>query len=133
MSEHSLDCSILPTQKQERMMVETVSQVDREAAAAVLGGAAPDGLLDGRQDSLSLVQAFACHRAASEAHTLHVAEAVRDAAAEACREQQRDFLSPEYATGQPLSSFNERFACGECSKAIRALDIGRIVEGVGRG
>jgi hypothetical protein len=31
-----------------------------------------------------------------------------------------EFLSPEYATGQPLSSFNERFACGQVASAIRA-------------
>jgi hypothetical protein len=39
-----------------------VTQADREAAAELLGGAAPDGLLEGRQDSLSLVRAFARHR-----------------------------------------------------------------------
>lgn len=32
-----------------------------------------------------------------------------------------EFLSPEYATGQPFSSFNERFACEQVAKAIRAL------------
>ena len=31
-----------------------------------------------------------------------------------------EFLSPEYATGQPLSSFNERFACEQVASAIRA-------------
>ena len=36
-------------------------------------------------------------------------------------EQTRDgFLSEQYATGQPTSSFNERFACGQCAAAIRA-------------
>jgi hypothetical protein len=29
------------------------------------------------------------------------------------------FLSPEYATGQPMSSFSERFACGQVASAIR--------------
>lgn len=32
-----------------------------------------------------------------------------------------EFLSPEYATGQPLSSFNERFACEQVASAIRSL------------
>ena len=31
-----------------------------------------------------------------------------------------EFLSPEYATGQPLSAFNERFACEQVASAIRA-------------
>jgi hypothetical protein len=30
-----------------------------------------------------------------------------------------EFLSPEYATGQPLSSFQERFACAQVAAAIR--------------
>lgn len=46
-------------------MVE-VTPEDRKAAAAVLGGAAPDGLLEGRKDDLSIVQAFARHRIAAE-------------------------------------------------------------------
>jgi hypothetical protein len=29
------------------------------------------------------------------------------------------FMSEEYATGQPLSSFDERFACKQVAKAIR--------------
>lgn len=41
--------------------------------------------------------------------------------AKACEQQAKDFLSPEYATGQPLSSFSERFACGQCAEAICSL------------
>ncbi len=41
-----------------------VVQADREAAAALLGGATPDGLLEGKQDSLSLVQTLRDHRLA---------------------------------------------------------------------
>jgi hypothetical protein len=45
-----------------------------------------------------------------------------DAAVARCieiiREQQAVFLSPQYATGQPFSSFQERFACGRCIEAI---------------
>ena len=44
-----------------------VTQADRDRAAALLGGAAPDGLLEGRADSLSVVQAFATHRTQSRA------------------------------------------------------------------
>lgn len=36
-----------------------------------------------------------------------------------------EFLSPEYATGQPLSSFNERFACEQVASAIRAAGAGK--------
>jgi len=31
-----------------------------------------------------------------------------------------EFLSPEYATGQPFSSFSERFACEQVAAALRA-------------
>lgn len=44
-----------------------------------------------------------------------------EACAKACEEQALQFLSPEYATGQPLSSITERFACSQCASAIRAL------------
>lgn len=50
-------------------MVE-VTQADREAAASVLGGTTPDGLLDGRKDSLSIVQALAKHRQIPDTHVL---------------------------------------------------------------
>lgn len=33
--------------------------------------------------------------------------------------QKAIFMSPEYATGQPLSTFQERFACDQCIEAIR--------------
>jgi hypothetical protein len=36
-----------------------------------------------------------------------------------CEAQQKVFLSPQYAVNQPMSSFAERFACGQCAKAIR--------------
>jgi hypothetical protein len=49
-------------------------------------------------------------------------QALEDAA-KACEAQSNTFLSPEYATGQPLSSFNERFACKTCAAAIRALKV----------
>lgn len=37
-----------------------------------------------------------------------------------------EFMSDEYATGQPLSSFGERFACKQMSERIRALGTDRI-------
>jgi hypothetical protein len=46
--------------------------------------------------------------------------AAMEEAARICEEQQQTFLSPEYAVNQPMSSFAERFACGQCAKAIRA-------------
>jgi len=46
--------------------------------------------------------------------------AALEEAAQICERQAIDFLSPEYATGQPISSIQERFACTECASAIRA-------------
>lgn len=44
-----------------------VTQADRLRAADLLGGATPDGLLQGRKDDLSLIQALARHRIAHTA------------------------------------------------------------------
>ena len=44
---------------------------------------------------------------------------IMEEAARICERQQEIYLSPQYAIGQPLSSFAERFACGQCAKAIR--------------
>jgi hypothetical protein len=38
-----------------------------------------------------------------------------------CRDQQQVFLSPRYATDQPMSSVGERFACARCIEAIEVL------------
>lgn len=38
------------------------------------------------------------------------------------KRQQYAFLSPEYATGQPMSSFSERFACDRIIEALRRGD-----------
>ncbi|MDX3886321.1 MAG: hypothetical protein QHC65_18015 [Sphingomonas sp.] len=59
-------------------------------------------------------------KAAYEAAARHRIAAL-EAAAEACRQQEQDFLSPEYATGQPISSIQVRFACRECAAAILSL------------
>lgn len=45
--------------------------------------------------------------------------AERTRAAQACEEQAKAFLSPEYSYNQPLGSFCERFACEQCADAIR--------------
>lgn len=48
------------------------------------------------------------------------ADEARESAAKVCEEQAKAFLSPEYASGQPMSSLAERFACSECATAIRS-------------
>lgn len=40
-------------------------------------------------------------------------------AIEIVKAEEETFLSPLYATGQPLSSFNERFACRLIVKMLR--------------
>jgi hypothetical protein len=64
----------------------------------------------------------------SEAMNIHLDTAIRDArnaaleeAAKICDEQSAIFLSDTYATHQPISSINERFACGQIKEAILAL------------
>ena len=44
-----------------------------------------------------------------------------EAAAKVCEDQQQVFLSPQYATGQPMSSVGERIGCAACADEIRAL------------
>jgi hypothetical protein len=48
-----------------------------------------------------------------------------DAGIESCiaviEKQKASFASEQYAAGQPLSSFLERFACDQCINAITAL------------
>ena len=46
---------------------------------------------------------------------------ILEKAAKECDEQAQDFLSPQYATHQPLSSLGERFACSQCATRILAL------------
>jgi hypothetical protein len=45
---------------------------------------------------------------------------VRESLLAIVAQEEETFLSPEYATGQPLSSFSERFACQRVAKAIDA-------------
>lgn len=44
----------------------------------------------------------------------------REACAKVPEAKAQDYLSPQYATGQPLSSHAERFACKQIAEAIRA-------------
>jgi len=45
--------------------------------------------------------------------------AERERCAKMCEAQKEAFLSPEYASNQPLGSLLERFACDECATSIR--------------
>ena len=88
----------------------TITQADREAADNAVAEAAID-IANGNHGGTDwLAKLFAAHRIAA-----------LEEAARVCEEQQQTFLSPEYATGQPMSSFGERFACGRCAEAIRNL------------
>jgi hypothetical protein len=88
-----------------------VSYVPSTSAAQPFGGASEDiAQSQGRAEALELAK--------REGWRMAIA-----AAAEECRRQQSEFLSPEYAIGQPLSSFGERFACGCCAEAIEALPL----------
>lgn len=54
-----------------------VTQADREAAVNLLGGSAPKGLLEGKSDSLSVIQAFARHRIEAQRPLLEALEMAR--------------------------------------------------------
>lgn len=47
-------------------------------------------------------------------------EEEREECAKACEAEAKAFLSPEYSTGQPFSSLQERFGCTQCASAIRS-------------
>ena len=67
-------------------------------------------------------QAVVVECAKEAAHHRETAElAAYERAAKACEDQRDIFASEEYAVGQPLSSFQERFACKQCAAAIRSL------------
>lgn len=48
-------------------------------------------------------------------------EAMQERCAQVCEDQKQGFLSPQYASNQPLGSMLERFACDCCAAAIRDL------------
>ena len=64
-----------------------------------------------------LAEAFAAHREAALAEGKRIG---MERAAEICEQQRGAFLSPEYASPQPIGSLTERFACSQCVDAIRA-------------
>lgn len=57
----------------------TITQADRDAAYDLLGGASPPGILTGREDTLSLIQALAKHRESSVAELQAEVERLREA------------------------------------------------------
>jgi hypothetical protein len=67
----------------------------------------------------------AANRRSTHMHDVAQSSQVRLATIEECARiaeaQAQEFLSPEYASNQPLGSFCERFACDEVGKSIRAL------------
>lgn len=68
------------------------------------------------QDGISI------NKRAIEVMILGAARAImaeRERCAQVCEAEATLFLSPEYASNQPLGSITERFACDECAKAIR--------------
>lgn len=54
----------------------------------------------------------------------------KQAAIEAIEAQKASFASNEYAVGQPLSSFAERFACDQIAAAINALPAVTVTDDV---
>ena len=54
-----------------------------------------------------------------EAELQAAVAAEREACATVAEAKAQDYLSPEYATGQPFSSHAERFACKQVAEAIR--------------
>lgn len=57
---------------------------------------------------------------AAESSLSEAVKAAYEDAAKIAEAKAVEFLSPEYATGQPFSSFNERFACKQVASAIRS-------------
>jgi len=101
-----------------------ITQADREAAAKLLGGAMPDGLLEGRQDSLSLVQAFARHRIA--AHAEGFAQGYAAAKAQAVGVAEAEKL-PDHIPGDlgnELWDVGHYDACESIAQAIAAMEPG---------
>lgn len=103
-----------------------VTQEDRKIASAITRNGAPGRngnkvvaaeIKDGLHDDSFVVQSYARHRLFTRpdpTDAASVEERERWAVArciELVREVCDDFLSPDYATPQPVGSFVERFAC----------------------
>lgn len=95
-----------------------------------LAALSPQGL-DAKEGDVPQMQRHVVDQGASEAlgemvyspasPSQRLDAATVERCAQACEEQARAFLSPQYAIGQPSSSFAERFAAGKCAEAIRSL------------
>jgi hypothetical protein len=81
---------------------------DAEGLQELSPDSPPDTGASGREDAPSSTDAY--HEGMRQG--LALAEVI-------CLRQEGEFLSPEYATGQPLSSFSERFACRAVANAIK--------------
>jgi hypothetical protein len=82
-----------------------------------------DGCLLRRDEPTSVTRPDLDHAIATalqEAAETARKDALEDAATE-CERQRESFLMPEYTTDQPFGSHAERFGCGICIDAIRAL------------
>jgi len=71
------------------------------------------------QDMNALILALRAALDRAEADKAAAVEVERERCAVICEEQAQVFGSDEYATGQPMSSFKERFACESNAAAIR--------------
>jgi hypothetical protein len=65
-------------------------------------------------------QQFRCFSRELERFAALVRADEREACAKVCEGQIKIFLSPQYKTGQPMSSLGERHAVASCAEAIRA-------------
>ena len=73
-----------------------------------------------RSNALLDMEEFMNKAAAAESSLSEAVKAAYEDAAKIAEAKAVEFLSPEYATGQPFSSLNERFACEQVASAIRS-------------
>lgn len=98
----------------------TITQADRDAAYDLLGGTSPPGILTGREDTLSLIQALANHREAAIAELQAEVERLREAlqmAAKQFRFYEESHLLKETTDGIAKAVANRRCA-EQCEIAL---------------
>ena len=83
-----------------------------------------------KQYATAIIAAMQPHLAQAKAEGVRIG---LEAAAKEGEVQQQSFLSPEYATGQPLSSLMERTAVKIYMQAIRELDPDTIIKDASNG
>lgn len=108
----------------ERANGAYVHHSDYAALSAQLAEEIRVSNLRGNHIEFELLPQMAALSAQLEAANAQADRARDDALAEAiaaCDEMRTEFLSPQYATNQPLSSHSERFACSSCATSIQAL------------